>query len=573
MIIRVQSKDGTKRFQASPSETVSSLLTKIAKDFELVNNNWCVYQNRDRTNELKRGSRSKLSSKNLKHGDMCYLVITDGPRNAGDCENDGVEMRDSMESNSPVNQIKEDEVDIDLWKQAGQIAQSKGKSSKGVFKTDDLPLNPWDESYLRSKDIKFMSFHAYMRQKTAGADRGKYFKLENTKTACKLEGASDKKRSLLDLPMAITLNRQKFRHVDNIMFENRDVADRFLDFWRKSGNQRMGYLYGRYIPHKEVPLGIRAEVCAIYEPPQESSTNSLRLLNDPFQEVANKIADALGLQKVGWIITDLVAEDRTKGTVKHFRGSDTHFLTAEECIMAATLQNEHKNPCRLARDGFYGSKFTTVVVSGDKDNRISFEGYQVSNQGMDLVRDDCLVPTFDAPELGYIRESTPELYVPDVFYKMKDKYGNEITKPAKPLPLEYLLLDVPAAFAIEAQYTCSKPGSGFVIENREALGDLQNTTAIGSYFEKSSPEEFVQTLSDFHLLLYLAKMDGFQSGSIMGDLLVAVREQNNHKALEWSHNSAWMQLQQEMHHQASASPGMDMDPELREAIARSLRET
>ena len=37
---------------------------------------------------------------------------------------------------------------------------------------------------------------------------------------------------------------------------------------------------------------------------------------------------------------------------------------------------------------------------------------------MALVRDDCLVPTLDAPELGYIRESTPEQYVPDVFYKV-----------------------------------------------------------------------------------------------------------------------------------------------------------
>ncbi len=43
---------------------------------------------------------------------------------------------------------------------------------------------------------------------------------------------------------------------------------------------------------------------------------------------------------------------------------------------------------------------------------------QVSNQCMALVRDDCLVPTLDAPELGYIRESTSEQYVPDVFYKV-----------------------------------------------------------------------------------------------------------------------------------------------------------
>lgn len=61
---------------------------------------------------------------------------------------------------------------------------------------------------------------------------------------------------------------------------------------------------------------------------------------------------------------------------------------------------------------------------------------------MDLVRDGCLIPTIDAPELGYIRESTQDLYVPDVYYKMKDEYGNEITKLARPLPLAYLLLDV-----------------------------------------------------------------------------------------------------------------------------------
>ena len=43
---------------------------------------------------------------------------------------------------------------------------------------------------------------------------------------------------------------------------------------------------------------------------------------------------------------------------------------------------------------------------------------KVSNQCMALVRDDCLVPTLDAPELGYIRESTNEQYVPDVLYKV-----------------------------------------------------------------------------------------------------------------------------------------------------------
>lgn len=45
-------------------------------------------------------------------------------------------------------------------------------------------------------------------------------------------------------------------------------------------------------------------------------------------------------------------------------------------------------------------------------------GYQVSNQCMALVREKCLVPTKDAPELGYVVNSTPEKYVPDVFFKV-----------------------------------------------------------------------------------------------------------------------------------------------------------
>ena len=59
---------------------------------------------------------------------------------------------------------------------------------------------------------------------------------------------------------------------------------------------------------------------------------------------------------------------------------------------------------------------------GEKESLRKEQGiincYQVSNQCMALVRDDCLVPTLDAPELGYIRESTNERYIPDVFYKV-----------------------------------------------------------------------------------------------------------------------------------------------------------
>lgn len=56
--------------------------------------------------------------------------------------------------------------------------------------------------------------------------------------------------------------------------------------------------------------------------------------------------------------------------------------------------------------------------AGGPDNQVHFEGYQVSNQCMALVRDECLLPCKDAPELGYAKESSSEQYVPDVFYKV-----------------------------------------------------------------------------------------------------------------------------------------------------------
>lgn len=62
--------------------------------------------------------------------------------------------------------------------------------------------------------------------------------------------------------------------------------------------------------------------------------------------------------------------------------------------------------------------FISLTSAGDASNQIHFEGYQVSNQCMALVGDDCLIPTKDAPELGYVKESSEKQYVPDVFYKV-----------------------------------------------------------------------------------------------------------------------------------------------------------
>ena len=61
----------------------------------------------------------------------------------------------------------------------------------------------------------------------------------------------------------------------------------------------------------------------------------------------------------------------------------------------------------------------TLPFVGDVSGQIHFEGYQVSNQCMALVKSKILLPTYDAPELGYIKETSAEQYVPDVYYKVR----------------------------------------------------------------------------------------------------------------------------------------------------------
>lgn len=148
------------------------------------------------------------------------------------------------------------------------------------------------------------------------------------------------------------------------MFENTALVERFLNYWRTTGHQRMGFLYGSYEVNNDVPLGIRAVVAAIYEPPQESTRNSIKLLPDERAQEIDVLAAKLGLGKIGWIFTDLISDDAALGTVKHIRGIETHFLTAQECIMAGQLQNQYPNVCKYSSNGVFGSKFVTVCVTG-----------------------------------------------------------------------------------------------------------------------------------------------------------------------------------------------------------------
>lgn len=72
-------------------------------------------------------------------------------------------------------------------------------------------------------------------------------------------------------PNPVTLEIQPYRHVDFVQFENPQLMNTFLDYWRQTSCQRIGIMLGRYAHFNapgSPPLAIKAVVAVIYEPAQ-----------------------------------------------------------------------------------------------------------------------------------------------------------------------------------------------------------------------------------------------------------------------------------------------------------------
>ncbi|XP_037944598.1 nuclear protein localization protein 4 homolog isoform X2 [Teleopsis dalmanni] len=575
ILVRVQSAEGIKRIEVSPNSNIREFFDIIQKKLKV--DGFGIFRERNFITELHINTPQKVGAI-LKHGDMVYLkqMAGNSMRRTStvaidDFETstaDDVPTTSAKEFRPSVN-ITEDEVDLLLAKMDGLIQRER--DSKLCHHNANgrclhcSPLEPYDETYLKDHKIKHLSFNSYIRKQKSGID-GKYVAMDDIncriKPGCREHPPWPKGICSKCQPSAITLNRQVYRHVDNVMFENTTIVERFLNYWRATGHQRLGYLYGTYEVHTDVPLGIRAKVAAIYEPPQESTKDSIKVLHDEGAKDVEEVAAALGLKKIGWIFTDLITEDSANGTVKQLRGIETHFLTAQECITAGELQNRHPNPCKYSSSGYFGSKFVTVCVTGDKTKQVHMEGYAVSAQCMALVRDNCLIPTKDAPELGYVRESSDKQYVPDVYYKEKDQYGNEVQRLARPLPVEYLLVDVPASTPLQQQYTFTQydKREPFPVENRYLDGHLQDFNALSTYLSRWSDEEFLEAVSDFHLLVYLYKMDVLPIHDHMSDLFDAVRSKNPNLAQTFKQQEVWKLLESLIHASSSGSGGTTSYP-------------
>ena len=142
------------------------------------------------------------------------------------------------------------------------------------------------------------------------------------------------------------------------------------------------------------------------------------------------------------LYTDLTDDGSGAGKVMCKRTAQTYFMSCAEVVFAAGLQNDHPNRTRHSPTGRFGSKFVTVIATGDADQSVHLLAYQVSNQAMALVASGLVQPTVE-PAVMRVTTETEGRVIPDILFKFQNEYGTSVTQAAKPsFPVDYLLVNV-----------------------------------------------------------------------------------------------------------------------------------
>lgn len=218
---------------------------------------------------------------------------------------------------------------------------------------------------------------------------------------------------------------------------------------------------------------MRAEVHAVYEPPQVGAIDTVTLLKDPTNEHVERVADMLGLMRVGWAIT---------AGARDFPG-----LSSAELAAACRFQ-------QLTRiNNSPMSRFVSVLVQPKEDGTVEPTMWQATDQAVALHRDRILQkprkPDFCAVRVA--DKNNKEDFVAPVIYK-----GQESEE-----------VDV-AFLQVDGTVTVQAGQAGFLqrttFPTRLFLGKDPSINELRNELRRHQGLAWPELLSDFNLLVFLA---------------------------------------------------------------------
>ncbi|KAI0336196.1 polyubiquitin-tagged protein recognition complex Npl4 component [Cubamyces sp. BRFM 1775] len=540
-LIRIRSKDGNFRFEFQPTADISELLSKVLETSPDADPSTVTISNQPRGNEVPVSTLEgrNLQALGLKHGDLLFVGYQTkaAPEASTTSTSAAVDSGSQDTSKRPWDAVEEDPVDRYWRSQEGKIPRGRDsrfcKHGANAMCDYCMPLEPYDAAYHTEHNIKHLSYHAYIRKLTPKASSSASVTSllpplnplsYKVKTPCPTGGHPPWPAGICTAcqPSAITLQSQPFRMIDHLEIASPEIVDRFLEAWRRTGVQRFGWLIGHYEPYPDVPMGIKAVVEAIHEPPQEGEVDGLTL-GVPWEDEprirALAAQSSTPLQIVGYIFTDLEPTEEDRSKLKYKRHPQSFFLSSLEVIFAATVQNANPTPSRSSFTGKFGSRMVTAVLTGTEEGGIDVSAYQVSEQACAMVDADMIEASVD-PGIMRVKEEDREegsaRYVPDVFFRYKNEYGLDVQKNAKPcFPVEYLLVNVTHGFPQNPSplFRSIK----YKIENRPGLEDqstedvLRQLAQLEAYDIPESSQGgdlqkrqvLARFISDWHLIAFL----------------------------------------------------------------------
>jgi nuclear protein localization family protein 4 len=291
------------------------------------------------------------------------------------------------------------------------------------------------------------------------------------------------------MPPPLTINIQPYRHCDHLEYMNTEEMKHFVGYWQKMDmlTQRVGWIYGYYIMDDVYDGGIRAVMEAIYEPPQKSVGASPVLLEDPQLPDVDRIAGALGLERIGWVFTSLPRDQ---------------LLTSTEMMKTAKIQHELSSDEHYT--GYRKSCFVTCVVRPDADNQLT-SAFMVSDQLVAMVRDQILAEPTEPGRLR-IREPEKDELLPATLESGKDM---------RDFDCDFCLVRVNDGAPKKSR--CLLKGSGFPRENR---GQARSPADIANYLRQNKGKPSNVKYADFHLLIYLGELLGVETAMAVAECVL-----------------------------------------------------